>query len=118
AGIFIQVPYSRRDLDLLALYPHRLCAIVQESPKRALRLEADQQHGSFTPPQPKLQMMPDATGLAHAASRDDDVKAVQPGDRLALVDRLGESQLRRGQEPIQVDLGIETCRVSAEHLSR
>src|SRR5579859_2417208 len=63
-------------------------------------------------------MMPDATCLAHAARRDDDVKAGQPGDRLALVDGLRESQLRRGQEPIQVDLRIEACCVSAKHLSR
>ena len=44
AGIFIDAPDPRRDLDFLALDAHGLGAIVEETPERALRLKADQQH--------------------------------------------------------------------------
>ena len=83
------------DLDLLALDPHRVGALLQEAAERAIGLIADQQHGAVAPAQPALEMMADAAGVAHAAGGDDDVKAVEPRDRLALVDGLGEAQMRR-----------------------
>ena len=48
-------------------------------------------------PQPVLQMVPDTAGVAHAAGGNDDVKAGQLGDRLALFDRFGEPEMRRVQ---------------------
>ena len=60
--------------------------------------------------------MPDAAGVAHAARRDDDVKAGQLGDRLAFVDRLGEAQMRRIEQAIDVDIRIEACGVLPENL--
>ena len=81
-----------------------------------LRLKADQQHGGALVPQPALEMMPDAAGVAHAAGRDDDVEAGQLGDRLAFVDRLGEAQMRRAEQAVDVDLAVEARGMFAEHL--
>ena len=46
-------------------------------------------------PQPVLEMMADAAGIAHAARGDDDVEARELFDRLAFLDGLGEAQMRR-----------------------
>ena len=61
-------------------------------------------------------MMPDTPGVAHAACGDDDMEAGQLGNCFALIDRLGEPELRRVQQPADVDLGIEAFGVLAEHL--
>ena len=41
--------------------------------------------------------MPDAARFAHSTSGDDDVKAMQPVERHALLDRFGEAHLARSQ---------------------
>ena len=117
-GVIVDPADSRRDLDLLALDAHRLGALLQKAAERAMGLIADQQHGAVPPAQPALQMMTDAAGVAHAAGGDDDVKAVQPGDRLALVDGLGEAQLRGIEQPLDIDAAIEIGGVAAEHFGR
>ena len=61
-------------------------------------------------------MMPDTPGVAHAACGDDDVKAGQLGNCLALLDGLGEPELRRVQQPADVDFGIEAFGMLAKHL--
>ena len=59
--------------------------------------------------------MADAAGIAHAAGRDDDVEAGELGDRFALVHRLGAAQVRRGEQPLDVDIGLQALGVLAEH---
>ena len=59
-------------------------------------------------------MVPDTPGVAHAAGGDDDMKAGELGDRLALLDRFGEPELRRVQEPAHIDRGIEARCVLAK----
>ncbi len=81
-----------------------------------LRLVADQQHGGPIVPEPAFQMVPDPAGIAHAARRDDDVKAGQLCDRFALVDGFGEAQVVRIEQAIDVDGGIETRGVASEDL--
>jgi hypothetical protein len=61
-------------------------------------------------------MMPDTPRVAHAACGDDDVEAGQLGNCLALLDGLGEPELRRVQQPLDVDFGIETFGMLAKHL--
>ena len=60
-------------------------------------------------------MMADAAGVAHAAGGDDDVEAGELGDRLALLHRLGEAQMRRAKQPLDVDIGLEAVGMLAEH---
>jgi len=60
-------------------------------------------------------MMPNASGIAHAACRDDDVESGQPGDGFAFVDGLGETQMRRAQQPADIDVGVETRRMLPKH---
>ena len=43
-------------------------------------------------------------------------KPVKLGDRLALVHRLGAAQMRRAQQPVDIDVGFEALAVLAEHL--
>ena len=107
---------ARRDLDLVALDTDGLGAVDEKPAERSLGLEADQQDGRPRVPQPVLEMVPDASGIAHAAGGDDDVKAGQLGDRLALVDRFGEPQLRRVQQPADVDAGSRLDGVLAKNL--
>ena len=40
-----------------------------------------------------------ARGRVGTTGGDDDVKAIEPGDRLAFVDRLGPAQMRRIERP-------------------
>ena len=96
------------DLDLVALDADGLGAVDQKAPERSLRLEADQQYGAGPVPQPALEMVADASGIAHAAGRNDDVKPGQLRDRLALVDRLREPQMRRTQQPVEIDARSKT----------
>ena len=56
---------------------------------------------------PVLQVVANAPGVAHAARGNDDMEAGELGDRLALLDRFGEPQLRRVQEPAHIDPGID-----------
>ena len=86
-----------RNSNLFALDAHGLYAVLKKPSKRALRLEANQKNGGTTVPQPSFKMMSDAACLAHSARRYDDVKAGKLCDRLALVDRLGETQMLRVQ---------------------
>ena len=115
-GIIVDGTDCRRDLDLVALDTDGLGAVDEKPAERSLGLETDQQHGGPGVPQPVPEMMPDTPGVAHAAGGDDDMKAGQLGNRLALIDRLGEPQLRRVQQPAEVDLGIEAFGVLAKHL--
>ena len=117
-GIVVDGADCRRDLDLVTLNTDGLGAVDEEPAQRALRLEADQQYGGPAVPKPVSEMVPDTPGIAHAAGGDDDVKAGQLGDPLALVDRLGEPQLRGVQQPAHVDRGIEAFGVLAKHLGR
>ena len=118
AGIFVDHADAGGHLDLVALDPHRLGAVLEKSAERAVGLKADQQHGGLVVPQPALEVMPDAAGVAHAAGGDDDVKAGQLRDRLAFVDGLGEAQMRRVEQAVDVDGRIEACGVLPEHLGR
>ena len=79
------------DLHLLAMDPDLRGAVLKDPSERSLRLEADEENGGLVPPEPRLQVMPDAARLAHAAGRDDDVKAVNAIDGLALLDGLREA---------------------------
>src|SRR5450756_239860 len=79
-------------------------------------LIADQEHGSPAVPQPMLEMMSYAAGVAHAARRDDDMKTGEFGDRFAFVDGLGEPQMRRIERPIDVDAHVEARGMLPEHL--
>ena len=60
--------------------------------------------------------MADATGIAHAAGGNNDMKAGEPGNRLAFVDGLRETQLARCQEPIEIDGRIEAGSMASENL--
>ena len=79
------------DFDLLAMDPDLRGAILKDPSERSLRLEADEENGGLVPPEPRLQVMPDAARLAHAAGRNDDVEAVNAVDGLALLDGLREA---------------------------
>ena len=46
------------------------------------------------------------------------MKARQLCDRLALIDRLCETQMVRGENPVDVDLVVEARRMLAEHFGR
>lgn len=103
--IVVDAADSSGDLDLFALYAHGLCAFLKKTPQRALRLKADQQNRGCFISEPMFEMMPDAAGVAHAAARNDHVKAGQFRDGFAFIDRLGEAQMRRVQKP--VDIGAQ-----------
>src|ERR1019366_4704833 len=111
ARIFIEAPNARRDLDLVALDAHGLDAIVEEPSKRALRLEAHQQHSCIAAPKPALEMVSDATCVAHAACSNNDVEAGEFRDSLAFIDRLGAAQMRRTEQPFNIDFGTEVRRI-------
>src|SRR3569833_950369 len=61
-------------------------------------------------------MMPYPSGVALPACGDDDVKSAQSCDRLALIDGLGKFQVRRVQQPANVDSRIEAGGMAANHL--
>ena len=50
ARIFFEASDPRRDFDFIALNPHRLGALDQETPERALRLKPRQQHRGIALP--------------------------------------------------------------------
>ena len=105
AATLISSPWMRTALAPSAMKP----------PERALRLEADQQHGGLGVPQPALEMVADTAGVAHAAGGDDDVEAGELGDRLALLDRLGAAQMRRAKQPLDVEIGLQAFGMLPEH---
>ena len=103
AGIIVDRTDRRRHLDFITLNSDRLGAVDEKPAKGSLGLETDQQHRRPRIPQPAPEMVPDPSGVAHAAGGDDDVKAGQLGDRLALVHGLGEAQMRRVEQAANVD---------------
>ena len=58
--------------------------------------------------------MPDATRITHAARSYNNVKAGKFRDGLALVNRLGEAQVRRVQQAAKLDFWMKARRVSAK----
>src|SRR5690606_32660005 len=95
AGVEIELGDARLDIDLLALDPHPRGAVHEDTPERTLCLVSGHHDGGIAPPQVGLEMMSDATCLAHAAGRDDGEEAGKPVDRFALFDGLGEPYVAR-----------------------
>ena len=116
--IFIDHADAGGHLDLVALDSNGLGAILKKPAEGAMRLKADQEHGGPVVPQPMFEMMANAAGVAHAACRDNDMKAGQFCDRFAFVDCLGESEMWRVEQAIDVDIPIEASSVFSEHLGR
>src|SRR6478735_7579681 len=115
-GIEIEGPHVGSDLHLLTVDPNLGGAVLKDPSERSLRLEPDEENGRLVPPEPVLQVMPDATRLAHAAGRDDDVETVNAVDSLALLDGLREanpSGLERlhqgGAVPELPGMAFENC---------
>ncbi len=81
-------------------------------------LESREQDRALPAPQPSLQMMADAAGVAHSTCGNDDMEAGEPGDRLALINGFREVQLTGSQKPVQIDARIETGRVIPKDFRR
>ena len=109
--IFIDHADASGHLDLVALDSNGLGAILKKPAESAMGLKADQEHGGPVVPQPMFEMMANAAGVAHAACRDNDMKAGQFCDRFAFVDCLGESEMWRVEQAIDVDIPIEASSV-------
>jgi hypothetical protein len=75
--IFIDHADASGHLDLVALDSNGLGAILKKPAESAMGLKADQEHGGPVVPQPMFEMMANAAGVAHAACRDNDMKAGQ-----------------------------------------
>ena len=59
--------------DLVAEDLHGLFPVVELAPERAHRLIAHKEHGALRPPEVILQVVADASGVAHAARGEDDL---------------------------------------------
>jgi hypothetical protein len=70
-----------------------LAPSCKDAPQRAHRLKAGEQHRAFIAPQPVLQPVPNASGIAHARCGNDDVKPLDPVKCDALFPRFGEMQV-------------------------
>src|SRR5690242_4773938 len=75
SGIVVNAADIRRNLDLVALDTNGFHSVGEKPAKSAVGLKANQQYGGPRIPKPILQMVPDASGVTHSATCDNNVKA-------------------------------------------
>ena len=80
-----------------------LFAVIEPAAERSLRLIADEEHRALLPPEIVLEMVTDASRLAHAARREDDLGLGVFVDGLGVLARNGDADAVR---PDGVDPGI------------
>src|SRR6185503_20922309 len=104
--------HLRGDAYPLAMDAHLRQAVDELPPERAGRLEADDDHVAFRPPEVVLEVMQHASAIRHARAGDDDRTAPDVVDGARLLTAFREHQV--GQRRHATEAGAQTRRLFVE----